>query len=155
LGSVLQWRAGFEACPPYLHGGGELAHQLQAGPLRGPPPFYLRHPYLSTGRSDPAPPWYGGDEGRAQNADDGVCGVGGPNPDGGVHLELYDLDTAIERCREGDELAQRISPWPEPRAHCLVKLGMAHLMLEEHGAAADYLRTASGLLNGDSWARWR
>jgi predicted ATPase len=155
LGSVLQWRADFDACLPYLHEGAQLAHQLQAGYLRGLALFHLGHAYLSTGRYDQALRWYGEMQRYAESADDTFWGVRVPNLIGGVHLELYDLDTAIDRCREGDDIAQRFSPWPEPRGHCLVKLGLAHLMRSEHGVAADYLRTACGLLNGDSWARWR
>ena len=50
-----------------------------------------------------------------------------PNVIGGVHLELFDLDEALRLNLEGVEVAQQWDPWPEPRAHSLVKAGLAHM----------------------------
>jgi len=74
---------------------------------------------------------------------------------GGALLDLYDFDAAIDLCRQGDELAQQLSPWPEPRAQCLVTLGLAYLTRGEPGTADTHLRRAEGLLDADSWGRWR
>lgn len=155
LGTLLQWRADFDACLPYLHEGAQLAERLHLGDLRGHALFHLGHAYLSTGRYDQALRWYGEMHHYAESANDKFWLVRAPNVVGGVHLELFDLDAAIELCREGDEMTQRLSPSPESRGHCLVKLGLAYLARGEHGAADESLRTATELLEQDSWARWR
>jgi len=155
LGSVLQWRADFDACVPHLLEGAQLAEQLHAGHLRGQALFQLGNAFLSTGRYDAALRWYGELREYAESANDKFWIVRAPNLIGGVHLDLFDFEPAIELCREGDEIAQRLFPWPEPRGHCLVKLGQAELLRGEYGAAEQYLRSAWGLLEQDSWARWR
>jgi hypothetical protein len=78
-----------------------------------------------------------------------------PNIPGGVHLDLFDLDEALRLNLEADEVAQRFSPWPEPRGHSLVKAGLVHLLRDEHGHAGTYFRLAEALLEEDAWARWR
>ena len=52
-------------------------------------------------------------------------------------------------------MAQRLSPWPEPRGHSLVKAGLAHLYRGEHGPAEACFRRAEALLEADTWLRWR
>ena len=52
-------------------------------------------------------------------------------------------------------MAQRLSPWPEPRGHSLVKAGLAHLYRDEHGPAEACFRRAEALLEEDIWMRWR
>jgi tetratricopeptide (TPR) repeat protein len=72
-----------------------------------------------------------------------------------VHLELYDLNGAIERNLEADEIARTIWPWPEPRGHSLLKVGLAYLEKDEHAKASHYLQRAWDLLEQDTWYRWR
>ena len=50
-----------------------------------------------------------------------------PNCIGGVYLELFDLDEALRLNLEGAEVAQQLWPWPKPRGHALLKVGLAHL----------------------------
>ena len=52
-------------------------------------------------------------------------------------------------------MAQRLFPWPEPRAHALVKAGLAHLYREEHGPAEACFRRAEAVWEEDTWIRWR
>ena len=155
LGSVLQWRADFDACVPHLIEGAHLAEHLHAGHLRGQALFQLGNAHLSTGRYDTALRWYAELRRYAASANDKFWIVRAPNLVGGVHLELYDFEAAIALCQEGDEIAQRLFPWPEPRGHCLVKLGQAQLLRGEYGAADEFLSRAWELLDLDSWGRWR
>lgn len=155
LGSVLQWRADFDACLPYLHEGAQLAEQTHSGYILGHALFQLGHANLSRGRYQQALRWYEEMSRYAEGANDKFWIARAPNLFGGVHLELFDYQTAIDLCLEGDEVAQRLFPWPEPRGHCLVKLGVAHLQRGETGAADEALRRAWSLLERDSWARWR
>src|SRR5262249_24585012 len=46
-------------------------------------------------------------------------------------------------------------PWPEPRGHSLLKVGLGHLARGEHGLADEFLRRAWALLEEDEWVRWR
>lgn len=78
-----------------------------------------------------------------------------PNLIGGLHLEVFDLDEALQRNLEGDELAQRLSPWPEPRGHALVKAGLAYFYRGEYGQAEACYQRALPLLEEDTWLRWR
>jgi tetratricopeptide (TPR) repeat protein len=155
LGSILQWRADFEGCLPHLQEGAALAQQTHSGWILGHALFQLGHLHLSRGHYEQALRWYGELRQYAEQANDKFWSVRAPNTIGGVHLELYDLEPSIEICRAGDELAQRLLPWPEPRGHCLVKIGLAHLQRGEHGAADAALRRAWNLLDVDAWFRWR
>ena len=155
LGSILQWRADFDACLPYLQDGAALAQQTHSGWILGHALFQLGHVYLSRGHYEQALRWYGELRQYSEQANDPFWLVRAPNTVGGVHLELYDCARAIDICRAGDELAQRLLPWPEPRGHCLVKIGLAHLQRGEHGAADEALRRAWDLLEIDAWFRWR
>ena len=155
LGSVLQWRADFDGCLPHLLEGAALAEQMHSGYILGHALFHLGHTHLSRGHYEQALRWYEEMSRYANGANDKFWIARAPNLIGGVHLELYDLDRAIALCHEGDEVAQRLFPWPEPRGHCLVKLGLAHLQRGEHGAADEFLRRAWDLLERDAWARWR
>jgi tetratricopeptide (TPR) repeat protein len=78
-----------------------------------------------------------------------------PNLIGAVHLELHDLDVAAERNVEAHEIARAAWPWPEPRGHSLLKVGLAHLEKVEYGKTEDYLQRAWNLLEQDTWYRWR
>ena len=78
-----------------------------------------------------------------------------PNLVGGVYLELFDLDEALRLGLEGDELCQKITPWPEPRAHSLLKAGLAYLGRDEIGLADEFFARMEALLDRDVWGRWR
>ena len=155
LGTLLQWRADFDACLPYLRDGAALARQIHAAELLGHVSFHLGHTYRSRGRYEQALRWYAEMGHHADEANDALWIARLPSAVAAVHLELNDLDAAIELCQEGDALAQRLSRWPEPRAHCLVNLGLAHVQRGELDAADASLGRAAGLLNGDAWGRWR
>lgn len=155
LGSVLQWRADIEGCLPYLQEGAVLAERTHSGYILGHALFQLGHANLARGRYQQALRWYADMSRYADGANDKFWMARAPNVVGGVHLELHDYDTAIRLCLEGDEVAQRLFPWPEPRGHSLVKLGVAHLQRGDHAAADDALARAWSLLELDAWARWR
>ena len=155
LGALLQWRADLEACLRCLQEGAALAQQAESAATLGHALFHLGHAHLARGRYEQALRWYGELHRHAGGGNDAFWLARLPNLVGGVHLELYDLDAAIRLCHEGDEVAQRLSASPAPRAHCLVKLGLAHLQRGEHGAADEFLRRAETLLERDAWARWR
>jgi len=91
----------------------------------------------------------------AEAAGDKFCIVRAPNCIGGIHLDLYDLDEAIRLNEENDDLARRLWPWPEPRGHSLLKLGLAHLFRDDHSRAQKAFQQAWELLEEDVWARWR
>jgi hypothetical protein len=52
-------------------------------------------------------------------------------------------------------VAQQLWPWPEPRSHALLKVGLAHLERGVHGLAEEFFRLAWALLEEDTWLRWR
>jgi len=78
-----------------------------------------------------------------------------PNLIGGLHLELFDLDEAIRLNLEGDEVARQWWPWPEPRGHSLLKVGLVHLERGAHGLAEEFFRRAWAFLEEDIFLRWR
>jgi class 3 adenylate cyclase/tetratricopeptide (TPR) repeat protein len=78
-----------------------------------------------------------------------------PNTIAAIPLELYDLDEAIEQNLEAADVAQRLWPWPEPRAHALLKVGLAYLERDEHGLADKFFRRTWSLLEDDLFLRWR
>src|SRR5262249_30952010 len=77
------------------------------------------------------------------------------NPAGGVHLELFDLETALEHNFEGAEVARRIWPWPEPQAHSHLKIGLVHLLRGDHDRAGAQFGRAWEMFGEDVWFRWR
>ena len=74
---------------------------------------------------------------------------------GAVHLELYDLDVAAQLNLEAEEIARASWPWPEPRGHSWLKVGLGHLEKDQHGKAEEFLQRAWNLLEEDTWYRWR
>ena len=155
LGGALEWRADFERSLEYLREGGELALQEHMGFLWGYAAFMIGHVYDATGEYEEALRWYRRLREYSEAAGDKFWIARAPNLIGGVHLELYNLDEAIEFNLEGDEVAQKTWPWPEPRGHSLLKVGLAHLERGEHGLADEFFHRAWGLLEGDTWYRWR
>jgi tetratricopeptide (TPR) repeat protein len=155
LGRVLQWRAVFDRSLGYLQEGVELARLTHAGFLFSVAAFFIGNAYMARGAYEDALRWYQQLSDYASKAGDKLHMARIPNLMGGVHLELFDLDAALRLNLEGAEVAQRLFPWPEPRAHSLVKAGLAHLYRGEHGPAEACFRRAEALLEADTWLRWR
>jgi class 3 adenylate cyclase/tetratricopeptide (TPR) repeat protein len=155
LGKLLQWRAAFDRGVGYLHEGVDLARLTHAGLLFGQAAFHIGHAYMAKGAYEDALRWYQQLSDYASQAGDKHRMARVPNLIGGVHLELFDLEEALRLNLEGDEVAQRLFPWPEPRGHSLVKAGLAYLYRGEHGPAEACFRRAEALLEADTWLRWR
>ena len=155
LGRVLQWRGVFDRSLGYLQEGVELARRTHAGFLFSVAAFFIGNAYTARGAYEDALQWYQQLSDYASKAGDTLHMVRIPNLMGGVHLELFDFDEALRLNLEGAEVAQRLFPWPEPRAHALVKAGLAHLYRGEYGPAEACFRRAEALLEADTWVRWR
>jgi tetratricopeptide (TPR) repeat protein len=155
LGMLLQWRAVFDRSLVYLHEGVEFTRHMHAGFWFGQAAFFIGHAHTAKGAYEEALRWYQQLSDYASKAGDKHRIAQIPNLIGGVHLELFDLDEALRLNLEGDEVAQRFHPWPEPRGHSLVKAGLAHLYRGEHGPAEACFRRAEALLEVDTWLRWR
>jgi len=155
LGSLLQWRAEFERSLAYLHETAELAQQAHAGFHFGRAAFHIGVANAARGEYEEALRWYQRLGDYASAAGDKFWLGRFPNLSGGVYLELFDLEEAIRLNLEGADAAQRWWPWPEPRAHSLLKVGLAHLERGEHGRAEEYFRSTWGLLEEDLFMRWR
>ena len=152
-GALLQWRADFGRSLAYHHEAAEHAQRAHAGFLFGMAAFFIGHANTAKGEYEEALRWYRRLSDYAHAAGDKVWMARAPNIIGGVHLELFDLDEAIRLCLEGDEVAQRVYPWPEPRGHSLLKVGLARLQQGEHGPAEEFFRRAWALLETDIWVR--
>jgi tetratricopeptide (TPR) repeat protein len=155
LGATLQWRAEFDRSVTYLHQGVELAEHAHTGFFFGHGAFFLGHAYSAKGEYEEALRWYRRLSDYAAAAGDKFFIARAPNCHGGVHLELFDLDEALRLNLEGDEVAQHVWPWPEPRGHSLLKVGLVHLQRGEYGLAAASFGRAWALLEHDIWFRWR
>ena len=70
----------------------------------------------------------------AEGADDKFLMAVVANLPGGVHLELYDFDQALNSL-ESYETACRMSRWTEPRGHALTKAGLAYFALGDFDLA--------------------
>ncbi len=155
LGGVIQWRGDFDRCLALLHEGADLAQNEHAGFLFGLAAFHIVHAYTAKGEYEEALRWYRRLSDYAAAAGDKFYMARAPNVIGGVHLELFDLDEAIRLSLEGDEVARKVFPWPEPRGHSLLKVGLAHLQRDEPGLAEEFFGRAWALLEEDIWGRWR
>ena len=151
----LQWRAEFERSLAYAREGAELAQRAHAGFLFGTAAFASGHANMAKGDYEEALQWYQRLRDYASAAGDKFWAARAPNCIGGVHLELFDLDEAVRFNIEGDEVAQKVFPWPEPRGHSLLKAGLAYLGRDERGLAEEFFRRAWALLEQDLWGRWR
>jgi class 3 adenylate cyclase/tetratricopeptide (TPR) repeat protein len=155
LGATLQWRAEFDRGLAYLHEGAELAQRAHSGFDFGRAAFHIGIANAAKGEYEEALRWYRRISDNASAAGDKHFLARVPNCIGGVHLELFDLDEAIRLNLEGAEVAQRLWPWPEPRSHALLKVGLAHLERGAHDLAEEFFRRAWALLEEDTWLRWR
>jgi tetratricopeptide (TPR) repeat protein len=154
-GAVLEWRGDFERSMAYHYEAAELSQRAHAGFYFGQAAFFIGHANTAKGEYEEALRWYRRLSDYASAAGDKVLMARAPNIIGGVHLELFDLDEAIRLCLEGDEVAQRVYPWPEPRGHSLLKVGLGYLERGEHGRAEEFFHRAGALLEEDIWVRWR
>jgi tetratricopeptide (TPR) repeat protein len=155
LGGSLQWRADFDQSLVHLREGARLAEETHQGFLYGYALFQIGHACAAKGDYEEALGWYRRLAEYASGAGDKFWIARVPNVIGGVHLELHDLDEAIQLNLEGDEIAQKVFPWPEPRGHSLLKAGLAHLARGDHGLADEFFGRAWALLELDAWFRWR
>jgi tetratricopeptide (TPR) repeat protein len=155
VGLWLQWRGHYDRSLTYLDQGLELAESSHAGFLWGLGTFHRGGAHLSRGEYEMALREY-------QRLHEYVLAAGDKfylarvlNLFGGVHLDLFDHEGAIRLNLEGDELAQKVFPWPEPRGHSLLKVGQAHFGRGDFGLAEEFYGRAWALLEGDGWGRWR
>ncbi|MFQ5897200.1 MAG: adenylate/guanylate cyclase domain-containing protein [Candidatus Methylomirabilia bacterium] len=155
LGGALQWRGDFDRSLVYLGEGAELALREHRGFLFARAAFFIGNANVAKGEYEEALRWYRRLSDYASAAADKVFIARVPNTIGGVHLELFDLDEALQLNLEGDEIARKVFPWPEPRGHSLLKVGLAHLQCGEHGLAEEFFMRAWALLEADVWFRWR
>ena len=109
LGRLLQWRGDFARGVALLHEGATLAQQVHAGFLFGQAAFFLGNAYTATGAYEEALQWYQQLSDYAAKAEDRYWIARVPNTIGGLYLELFELDEALQRTLEGDELAQQYS----------------------------------------------
>ena len=155
LGLLHEWQAGFDLGRRHLHKGLELARQAHAGYYLGQNLFGLGHISLSRGEYEDASNWYHQLSDYAQAAGDAFWLARAPNCEGTVSLELYDLNRALELQLEGYEAALKYSAWPEPRAHSLLKAGLANFEQTDYGRAEEFFSQAWALLDSDDVLRWR
>jgi class 3 adenylate cyclase/tetratricopeptide (TPR) repeat protein len=155
IGTWLQWRGDYERALPYLQQGVEVAEGAHAGFLWGIGTFVSGNLRFSRGEYEEALQCYQRLQAYASAAGDKFFAARVLNLLGGVYLELFDRDSAIKLNVEGDEVAQKLFPWPEPRGHALVKAGLAHLGRGDLGLADEFFARASALLEQDLWGRWR
>lgn len=155
VGGLFQWRGEFDRSLECLHRAVEVAGREHAGFVFGQAAFQIGNAYTGKGEYEEALRWYRRLGDYASAAGDKFWLSRVPNVIGGVHLEVFDLDDAIRLNLEGDEVAQKLFPWPEPRGHSLLKAGLAHLYRGEHGPADEFFRRAWALLELDIWLRWR
>ena len=155
VGGALQWRGEFDRGLAHLKEGLELAQKIHSGFNYGYGVFLTGNAHLSLGNYEEALRWYKRLSDYGSAAGDKFWIARAPNLIGAVHLELYDLDVAAERNLEAEEIARAAWPWPEPRGHSLLKVGLAHLEKGDHGKAEEYLQRAWNLLEEDTWYRWR
>jgi tetratricopeptide (TPR) repeat protein len=155
LGQTLQWRADFARSLVYLRKGVELAREAHAGLQFGRAAFNLGHALVAQGAYEEALQWYQRIRDYASAASDRFWLARMPNTIAGVYLELWDLDEALQLSLEGYEVAQQCDPWPEPRLHALLKIGLAYLLRQDYAQAGRYFQRAEALLAEDAWMRWR
>lgn len=154
LGAVLEWRADFEGCLVPLHEGEALAARRPAGAWRRRALEHLAGAHLGLGHYEQALRWYGQLARYADAANDIPGRVHVGYGVGRVHLELFDAETTVEVCREAEDLARRVSPWPADRAQHLITAARAELSRGDRAAADDALGRAASLLEHDGWGRW-
>jgi tetratricopeptide (TPR) repeat protein len=155
MGVVLQWRGQLVEALPLLRECAQLGEAQRNAGVFARATYYGVTACMSLGRYEEALTWYRRLSDYAFPADDKFWMARIPNLAGGIHLELFDLDSAIRLNLEGEELARRIYRWPEPRGHCLLKAGLAYMEQGELGRASELFARARSFLAEDRWLRWR
>jgi tetratricopeptide (TPR) repeat protein len=155
LGQVHQFRGDFRQSLVHLQEGAELAEAEHYGLPLARAMFFGVIAQAALGEYEEALRWYRRLHDYAFGADDKFWAARTPNLAGGIHLELFDLDEAIRLNLEGHEVARKLWRWPEPRGHCLLKVGLAHLERADLGSAAAFFDRAWALLEEDAFLRWR
>jgi class 3 adenylate cyclase/tetratricopeptide (TPR) repeat protein len=155
VGTSLQWRGEYARARAILERGVALANDVHAGFMAGLANFHLCNAALSLGHYEEALTRYRALYDYAQAAGDRFALVRAANSIAAVHLELFDLAEAIRISVESEELTQKVFPWPEPRAHSLIKASAAHLGRGDIALAEELLDRARTLFDIDVWGRWR
>jgi tetratricopeptide (TPR) repeat protein len=155
LGHLLQWNGDFERSAGHLHKGLEIARAVRADYFVCTNLFALGHLSLSRCEYERALGYYQELRDAAQFSGAAFWLARVPNCLGSISLELYALGHALELQVEGDEAARKFSPWPEPRAHALLKAGLVHLESYEYDRAEEFFLRAWGLLDADLSGRTR
>lgn len=155
LGGALQWRGQYDRGIAYLLEGAEAAEEAHDGFFWGYCAFMVGNGHASKGEYDQALGWYRRLLEYANGAGDKFYMARAPNLIAGVHLELFDLERAVELNVEAAGLAAQHWSWPEPRCHALLKAGIAYLQQFDYGKAEELFRQAADLLEVDTWYRWR
>jgi tetratricopeptide (TPR) repeat protein len=155
LGGVFVWRGDFDRGLRYVEQSAALAEATHQGFMYGYSCFMAGHGCLGKGDYEEALEWYRKLADYAAASGDTFWLARARNPVGGVHLELFDLDAALEHNLAGAEVARRVWPWPEPQAHAYLKMGLVHLVRGDHGGARAQFRRAWEMFDEDVWYRWR
>ena len=155
LGGAFVWRGDFDRGLRYVEEAATLSEATHQGFMYGYACFLAGHGCLGKGEYDKALEWYRRLDDYATASGDNFFLARARNPAGGVHLELFDLETAFELNLEGAEVARRVWPWPEPQAHAYLKMGLVYLLRSDHGGARAQFRHAWEMFDKDVWYRWR
>jgi tetratricopeptide (TPR) repeat protein len=151
-GAVLQWRGDFDRSLAYHLEAAEQAQRAHTGFMFGMAAFFIGHANTAKGEYEEALRWYRQLGDYASVAGDKVWMARVPNIIGGVHLELFDLDEAIRLSLEGDEVAQRVYPWPRGGSMRPGALPLSPWRWRPRPTRASTWRGHSGC-KGKSWQR--
>ncbi len=155
MGTFLQWRGQYTEALGLLRESARLGETQRDAALFARASYFGITTYASRGEYEEALAWYRRLSDYAFSAGNKFWMARVPNLAGGIHLELFDLDTAIQLNLEGEEIARKVYRWPEPRGHCLLKTGLAYLQQGELGRATELFGRARAFLADDRWLRWR
>ena len=153
LGQVQQFRGDVRQSLVHLKEGAELAEAEHLPLARAM--FFGVIAQSALGEYEEALRWHRRLHDYAFGADDKFWAARTPNLAGGIHLELFDLDEAVRLNLEAHEVARKLWRWSEPRGHCLLKVGLAHLERADLGSATTFFDRAWALLEEDAFLRWR
>ncbi len=155
VGILLQWRGHFGEALSHFRESARLAEAQRNADAFARAAFYTIAACTARGEYEEALGWYHRLHDYAFSAEDKYWMARTPNMAGGIHLELFDLDAAIRLNLEGEEVARKVYRWPEPRGHCLLKVGLGYFFQGELGRAGELFQRARSFLDQDRWLRWR
>jgi class 3 adenylate cyclase/tetratricopeptide (TPR) repeat protein len=155
MGTFLQWRGQYAEALGLLRECARLGEEQRDAGVFASASYFVITACTSRGEYEEALTCYRRLSDYAFSAQDKFWMARVPNLEGGIHLELFDLDTAIRLNLEGEEIARKVYRWPEPRGHCLLKTGLAYLQQGEIGRATELFGRARAFLADDRWLRWR